>query len=128
VADDAARGDMARRTTTLHEGGVPIGCEFHYPAAVFELLETCWRVREPSGRVVTCAMYRVPFGLELRVLYSDDDVLKSQLYVALGAAERDDLSPELHRRARAEAEAWRESVLSPGGFEDLDGDTSGDCG
>lgn len=51
------------------------------------LLETCWRLRGPSGRVLTCAVYRIAApGVEVRVGYSDDDVVRTQLVAEIGVA------------------------------------------
>lgn len=40
---------------------------------------TLFRVVGPSGRPLTCAAYEVETGLELRLLYGDDDVTRAIL-------------------------------------------------
>jgi hypothetical protein len=68
-----------------------------------ERLETCWRMRSPSGRI-----YRddAP-GLEVRAGYGEEDPLRSQRAVEIGSA-------------RELAEAWRQAVLAKGGFAELE--------
>jgi hypothetical protein len=45
------------------------------PIPVLELFEEHWRVMAPTGRVVTCAAYRLDGpGVELRAGYSQDEV------------------------------------------------------
>jgi hypothetical protein len=68
------------------------------------LLETCWRLRGPSGRILTCGVYRTDApGLEVRVGYSEEDLLRSQRTADIGSA-------------RELAEEWRQAVLAKGGF------------
>jgi hypothetical protein len=61
---DSLRGETAR------------GAELRRPT----LIETCWHLRAPSGRrLITSAIYRdAASGLEVRVGYSEDDLLRSQ--------------------------------------------------
>jgi hypothetical protein len=69
------------------------------PLQVLELLEEHWRVVAPSGRVVTCAAYRVDGpGVEVRAGYSLDDFHRSQRVADL-------------THARVVAQMWRASVL-----------------
>lgn len=43
------------------------------------LLEVCWHIRTPNGKVVTCAVYRdAAPGLDVRAQFSQDDLLRSQ--------------------------------------------------
>ena len=44
-----------------------------------EHLGTFWTVRGPSNRDLTCSAYRVQTGFELRVEYSPQDIVASQL-------------------------------------------------
>jgi hypothetical protein len=67
-----------------------------------ELLEERWRVVGPSGRVVTCAVYRPKGpGVEVRAGYSVDHFHYTRRVADL-------------RDARLVAEAWRTAVISIG--------------
>ena len=71
------------------------------------LLETCWRMKTPSGRVVSCGIYRTDGpGLEVRAGLSEDDLLRSQRTAEIGSA-------------RELAEEWRQAVIAKGGFTEL---------
>jgi hypothetical protein len=72
-----------------------------------ELLETCWKLRTPKGRLLTCGIYRtdVP-GLEVRAGFSDEDLIRS------------DRSAEICS-AREIAAAWKQAVLAKGGFSEV---------
>lgn len=67
-----------------------------------KLLETCWRVRTPSGRVVSCGIYadNAP-GLEVRAGFSEEDLLKSQRSAEIGSA-------------REIAAEWKRAVVAKG--------------
>ena len=69
------------------------------------LLETCWRLRAPSGRVITCGIYRdaAPW-LDVQVGFSDDDLLRSERAAEI-------------RSARELASAWKFGVLAKGFVE-----------
>jgi hypothetical protein len=72
------------------------------PLQVLELLEEHWRVVAPTGRVLTCASYRVDGpGVEVRAGCSPDDVQRSER-----------VSDATH--ARVVAEMWRASLLAQG--------------
>ena len=49
------------------------------PESRLELLEVCWRFVGVSQRVVTCGIYGVQTGVEVRVGYSAEDILRTQL-------------------------------------------------
>jgi hypothetical protein len=52
-----------------------------------ELLETCWQMRTPSGRVISCGIYLTEGpGLEVRAGFSEDDLLRSQRTAEIGTA------------------------------------------
>ena len=80
-----------------------------------ERVETCWRLRsrEQAGRVLECAIYATAIGLELRVGYGPNDLLKSQAFVDAANVESAD------RRARAVAEQWLKQLIATPGFEQL---------
>jgi hypothetical protein len=78
------------------------------PEPLLHLLETCWRMRAPSGRVITCGIYRTEGpGLEVRAGFSEDDLLRSQRTAEIGSA-------------RELADEWRRAVLAKGGFTEAD--------
>ena len=44
------------------------------PLPTLDLLENCWRMKSPSGRIIACGIYRTEApGLEVRAGFSDDD-------------------------------------------------------
>ena len=79
----------------------------HETASPPRLLETCWRVKTPSGRIVSCGIYAdsAP-GLEVRAGFGEEDLLKSQRTAEIGTA-------------RELADEWRQAVLAKGGFTDI---------
>lgn len=50
-----------------------------------DLLETCWQVKAPSGRVLSCGIYQTDAGLETRAGYGED-LLRSQFARQMDAA------------------------------------------
>ena len=52
----------------------------HLSEPRIEHLATLWTVRGPSNRDLTCCAYRVQTGLELRIEYSPEDIVASQLF------------------------------------------------
>ena len=67
-----------------------------------------WRLRSTSTepgvvRELTCALFETDFGLELRLEYSPEDLVRSQMVA-------DDAG------GRALAEAWRSALLETQGF------------
>lgn len=70
-----------------------------------DLVAPCWRMRGPSGHVLSCAIYRTDVGLEVRAGYAQD-LLHSQRVFTV------DEGHEL-------AEKFRQTVLGKGGFEEL---------
>ena len=68
--------------------------------------ESCRGLKAPSGRIVSCGIYRTDApGLEVRVGFSDVDLLRSQRTAEISAREL--------------AEEWRQAALAKGGFADL---------
>jgi hypothetical protein len=71
------------------------------------VIEVCWRLREPSGRILECRIYQTDVGLEVRAEYGPRVLRWSALTGELESA-------------RARAHHWRRIMLHPGsGFEDL---------
>jgi len=58
----------------------------------------------PSYRRLTCAAFEVETGLELRLSYSDDDVMRSELFRGAGYDER----------LAAAADEWRRALVAKG--------------
>ena len=73
-----------------------------------ELLETCWQMRGPSGKVFECAIYRADVGLELRVGYDVNDRVTTAVVADI-------------EMGRARAAKLKGLVLEKGGFEELPG-------
>lgn len=68
-----------------------------------QLVETCWRMKGPSGRLLECGIYRdVAPGFDVRCGYGDE-LMQSK---RAGSMEL----------AHAIADIWREAVLAKGGF------------
>jgi len=61
-------------------------CESHWRkrAPELTLLETCWQMKSPSGRVLTCGVFRTVAGLEVRCGYGHD-LIRSQYVSEVGA-------------------------------------------
>ena len=75
-----------------------------------QFLETCWRIKGPSGCVLECAVYRTDVAFEVRASYlGHDDIVRSEIRMALNAA-------------RELADQWRWRVLAKDGFELLRAD------
>jgi hypothetical protein len=73
-----------------------------------KVLATCWQLRSPSGRTLSCTIVRdAAPGLDVRVGYEPDDLLRSQRAAEIGSA-------------RELAEEWRQAVLAKGGFTAAD--------
>ncbi len=72
------------------------------------LVEMAWRMRSlrTSTRILECGVYRIDTGWEVRAGYSPDILLRSQLCATIDIA-------------RACADAWRQTVVAKGGFEDV---------
>jgi hypothetical protein len=68
------------------------------------LIETCWELANPQGRVLSCGIYQTDVGLETRAGYGDD-LLRSQFAREVGVA-------------RAVADEW-ENLARGKGFEKL---------
>lgn len=66
-----------------------------------ERVRECWRVRGSSGREVTCSVYRVETGIELRVERAGE-LLRSHLFRVETAA------------LEHEASTWKRALLEKG--------------
>lgn len=69
------------------------------------LIETCWQMRAPSGRILTCGVFSTDVGLEVRVGYADD-LFYSRRVIDMAAA-------------RTEAGELRATVVAKGGFTEV---------
>ena len=76
------------------------------PEPRVELLEVSWRFLGPSRRTLECGLYAVETGLELRVGYSAEDLVRTQL------------APDI-ATARSLAAAWRQALIDKGGFTEV---------
>jgi hypothetical protein len=77
-------------------------------ASTLELLETCWRMKGPSGKVFQCGILPPPprQGSRCAAGYGEADLMRSERVKDL-------------TRARQLAEQWRQVILAKGGFVDL---------
>jgi hypothetical protein len=77
------------------------------PARVprLDLIELSWRATGPSGNVITCGLYTVDTGIEIRCGYSAENLVRSQLTREIGSA-------------REIAVAWKQAAIAKG-FEEV---------
>jgi len=68
------------------------------------LVEQCWQLKSPRGRLLTCGVFRTLAGLEVRCGYGEDGLIRSQYAVEIGTA-------------RALAAVWKAAVVQKG-FEE----------
>jgi hypothetical protein len=69
-----------------------------------ERIATLWRLRGTSGRNIECAAFRVETGLELRTMYSPQEIIASQLFRGVDADEK----------VAEAADRWRLNLLAKG--------------
>jgi hypothetical protein len=50
------------------------------------LVETCWRMQSPSGKILQCGIYRTPYGYEARMGYGDPHLIASQYCLTIELA------------------------------------------
>ena len=101
---DAAR-ELGRQMALTTDGDVLLQDLESASLSRLELIGTCCRVRGPSGRVISCRIYRTDArDFVVRCRYSDDDFLRPQRAAELG-------------RARELAEAWLQAALAKGFME-----------
>jgi hypothetical protein len=74
-------------------------------APKLELIEVCWRVVGPSQHVIECAIFRTEIGLDVRVGYSVEDLIRSQFAIEIGTA-------------RELAASWKRAAIEKG-FEEV---------
>lgn len=77
------------------------------PEPRLDLIEVCWRVVGPNEKVIECAIYRTDVGLDVRVGYSVEHLIRSQFAVEIGTA-------------REIAEGWKRAAMEKG-FEEVGG-------
>ena len=65
---------------------------------------TFFTVTGPSNRPLTCAAYDVATGIELRLSYADDDVMRSELFRGMDSEER----------LAEQAVQWRAALVEKG--------------
>jgi hypothetical protein len=56
----------------------PVSNNWREQVPAMTLLETCWQMKSPPGRVLTCGVFRTIAGLEVRCSYSEYDLTRSQ--------------------------------------------------
>lgn len=83
--------------TVHNEATTPMDVEVH----VF------WRMKAPTGRLLTCGLHRTEYGLELQAAYVGDDPMWAEAVLSEEAG-------------MVLAAAWKEIVLGKGGFVDID--------
>jgi hypothetical protein len=67
-----------------------------------ELLEPSWRATSPTGKILTCALYRGVAGrVEVRAAYPDDNLIRSALVPDVATA-------------RALAAEWKDAAIAKG--------------
>jgi len=71
------------------------------------LLETCWRIRTPSERIIVCGIYQdAAPGFVLRAMFEHGEIL------------RHSRTPHMEE-ARLRAAEWLDAIRSTTGFEEL---------
>jgi hypothetical protein len=72
------------------------------------LLEPAWRLRSTrqADRVLTCGIYQAFFGVEVRVEFGEDDVVRSELVRSI-------------KHARELAGEFRVAILATNGYVEL---------
>ena len=58
------------------------------PEPRLERIATLWRMRGTSGRAIECAAFRTETGLELRTMYSPEEIIASQLFRGVDAEDK----------------------------------------
>jgi len=72
-----------------------------------DLPQVVWRLRTPSRQTLTCALYPLEFGVDVRAFYAEDDLVQSFLMPTWDSA-------------RGKAEEMKAAVLGTGGrFRDV---------
>ena len=74
------------------------------PEARLDLIEVCWRVVGPSEKVIECGIYQTDVGLDVRVGYTIEHLIRSQFAVQIGAA-------------REIVAAWKHAAIEKGFVE-----------
>jgi hypothetical protein len=96
----------ARIVPTAHEPlTTPRGRRRRWPPRTFA--KCSWRLLGPSNKPVTCAIVLISTGYEVRVGYSDDDILRTTLTADID-------------NARVVAEILKSAIRELGSFSDLD--------
>ena len=73
-----------------------------------ERIATLWRMRGTSGRNIECAAFRTETGLELRTMYSPEEIIASQLF----------RGPDADEKVAEAADQCRLNLIAKG-FEDI---------
>jgi len=71
-------------------------------ATTAEHLCDFWVLRGPGNRTVTCGVYRVANGLELRTSYGENETIAAQLFTG----------PDVNERVAATADEWRVNLIA----------------
>ena len=79
------------------------------PEPRLERIATLWRMRRTSGRNIECAAFRTETGLELRTMYSPEEIIATRLFRGPGADEQ----------VAEAADQWRLNMLAKG-FSDTE--------
>ena len=79
------------------------------PEPRLERIATLWRMRGTSGRNIECAAFRTETGMELRTMYSPEEIIASQLFRGVDADEK----------IAEAADQWRLNLFAKG-FSDAE--------
>lgn len=81
-----------------------LGASYQAPIAQLEHVTDLWTLRGVTGKDLTCSVWKVATGLELRAGYSVDHLVASELF----------RGPNADERLAEKADAWRVALVAKG--------------